>query len=223
LIPVVAMPGVSFQSLADGVTHPETFRDTHCPSVSPNPLFPYFFAYFARRASSLAMSVDPKFPASGVGHPASHAVRFKVDARLCPLGRFQLPGSALSGPREHVVSGVGHPEQPLADVRGCDARRAQIGGPDRISQCFQVSTYSGEPFTSKAARNLLSKDDWRAAVLEEPAHVGPEVALVGLAAAAAGVAERLARAGAGPAGRSSGHPASRRAWGQPPMPANRWT
>ena len=59
---------------------------------------------------------------------------------------------AASSVRCAVLSdtrGVGHPEQALSDVRRAEARSAQIGGPDGISQCFQVSAYSGEPFTSK--------------------------------------------------------------------------
>jgi len=39
------------------------------------------------------------------------------------------------------------------------ARSAQIGGPDCISQRFQVNSYSGEPFTSSTASNLLAKND----------------------------------------------------------------
>jgi hypothetical protein len=58
--------------------------------------------------------------------------------------------------------GVGQPDrsppQPLSDVRGADARSAQIGGPDSIAQGFQVSAYSGEPRPARAACNLLSKD-----------------------------------------------------------------
>jgi hypothetical protein len=58
-------------------------------------------------------------------------------------------------------------------MRSADARSAQIGGPDRISQCFQVRTYRGEPAPAKAARNLLSSDDWRSALADEVAHDGP--------------------------------------------------
>jgi hypothetical protein len=90
--------------------------------------------------------------------------------------------------------GVGHPEQSLPDVRRADARSAQIGGSERIAQCFHVSAYSGEPFTSIAARNLLSKDRCRLALGDESQHVGPQVPLVGGAFAFAGRAERLAGA-----------------------------
>ena len=58
--------------------------------------------------------------------------------------------------------GVGHPDasppESLPDVRRADARSAQIGGPDSISQRFQVKPYSGEPRPARTACNLLSKD-----------------------------------------------------------------
>ena len=76
------------------------------------------------------------------------------------------------------VFGVGHPEQSLTDVRRADARSAQIGGPDGISQRLQVSAYSGEPFAPIAACNLLSKDCWRTALSDKPEHFGPQVPLV---------------------------------------------
>jgi hypothetical protein len=47
----------------------------------------------------------------------------------------------------------------LPDVRGADARSAQIGCPDGIAHCFQRKPYSTEPFSASRARNLLSKDD----------------------------------------------------------------
>jgi hypothetical protein len=65
------------------------------------------------------------------------------------------------------VFGVGHPEQALSDMRRTRARSAQIGGPDGISQMLQVSAYSGEPFTSVSARNLLAKDHSRRALGDE--------------------------------------------------------
>ena len=72
-----------------------------------------------------------------------------------------------------TLLGVGHEVKPLSDVRRPDARSAQIGGPTGIPQLFQVSTYSGEPCTSSLARNLLSKDDWRAALFDKPSKSGP--------------------------------------------------
>jgi len=94
--------------------------------------------------------------------------------------------------------GVGHPEEPLPDVRRPDARSAQIGGPDGISQRLQVSVYSGEPLASKAARNLLSKDDCRLALADEFVPRGPEMPLVPRASPLAGSTERLAGAASRP-------------------------
>lgn len=83
-------------------------------------------------------------------------------------------------------------------MRCADARSAQIGGPDGISQVFQVSAYSGEPVPASAARNLLASDDWRAALGDEPEKSGPEVPLVENARSAACAGEGLTRAGPGP-------------------------
>jgi len=47
----------------------------------------------------------------------------------------------------------------LADVRGADARSAQICGPDRVSHALQVSSYSFDPRSPISRRNLLAKDD----------------------------------------------------------------
>ena len=79
-----------------------------------------------------------------------------------------------------------------------DARSAQIGGPNGKSHVFQVSTYSSEPSTSILARNLLSKDDWRATLMDEPFESGPQVALVSNPRAFACDAERLAWAASRP-------------------------
>jgi hypothetical protein len=99
-----------------------------------------------------------------------------------------------------LASGVGHPDQPLPDVRRADARSAQIGGPDGISHCFQVSAYSGEPFTSILRRNLLSKDRCRTALGDEAVKSGPEVSFVGMALALSCARKRLTGTGAGPDG-----------------------
>jgi hypothetical protein len=99
-----------------------------------------------------------------------------------------------------LVRGVGHPPQPLADVRSADARRAKIGRPDCISHAFQVSPNSVEPVSAKRARNLLSKDDWRLALRDEAVELWPQVPLVGGAEPSAGGAEGLAGAGSGPDG-----------------------
>ena len=130
---------------------------------------------------------------------------FAVDCRSIPPDPRVSFDFLDSGPRS-LVFGVGHPPNALADVGRRDARSAQIGGPDCISQCFQVSTYSGEPSTSKFARNLLSKDDWRIEEGEESSHFGPEVTFVGFALLLARVRERLAGTRAGPDGAIIGPP-----------------
>jgi hypothetical protein len=57
-----------------------------------------------------------------------------------------------------------------------------------------------EPYKAVLARNLLTKDDWRAALADEVMPVRPEVPLVSKPAASASRAERLARTGASPCG-----------------------
>lgn len=92
--------------------------------------------------------------------------------------------------------GVGQPEEPLTETRRTDPRSAQIGGPDFISQCFQVSANSGEPRPASIRRNLLSKRDCRFAERHEVAEDGPEVAGIGFAEPKSGLTEWLAGAGA---------------------------
>ncbi len=100
------------------------------------------------------------------------------------------------------MHGVGHgaPVKALPEMRRTDPRSAQIGGPDGISQTFQVKAYSGEPVKPGAARNLLSKDDCRAALRDEAAHFGPKVALVGGAPAFPCNGKWLTGAGTSPDG-----------------------
>jgi len=106
--------------------------------------------------------------------------------------------------RKSRAAGVGHPlcdeEEPLSDVRGADARSAEIDRPDGVARTFQVSVYSVEPSEAVARRNLLSKDDWRAALADETEPGRPEVALVSEPCTLARAAERLAGAASGPDG-----------------------
>jgi hypothetical protein len=113
--------------------------------------------------------------------------------------------------RVSLCNGVGQPVETLPDVRAPDARRAQIAGPDCISHRFQVSTYSGEPYTASRARNLLSKRDCSFAERDKVTELRPEMPLVFLAESFAGRAERLAgtracpnRSSVGPSGDSQG-------------------
>ena len=61
-------------------------------------------------------------------------------------------------------------------------------------------THSGEPSVSVSARNLLAKENWRAALADEPKEHGPEVSIVGFAFALAGGTEGLTRCAPGPHG-----------------------
>jgi hypothetical protein len=99
-----------------------------------------------------------------------------------------------------VVQPFSDKPETLADVRGADARSAQICRPNGVARCFHVSTYSVEPAEAVLARNLLSKDNWRAALCDEPVKLGPEVAFVFDALALTGGAEGLAGTASGPDG-----------------------
>jgi len=89
---------------------------------------------------------------------------------------------------------VGQPEQSLSDVRSADARSAQICRPNGVTRTFQVSRYKIPPAKGSLARNLLAKDDCRAALLDEVEPRRPKVPLVSKSRSAACLAERLARA-----------------------------
>jgi hypothetical protein len=99
-----------------------------------------------------------------------------------------------------VVQPLSNKPEPLSDMRGADARSAQICRPNGVARCFHVSAYSVEPAEAVLARNLLSKDDWRAALCDEPMELRPEVALVFDALALTGGAEGLAGTASGPDG-----------------------
>jgi hypothetical protein len=86
----------------------------------------------------------------------------------------------------------------LSDVRGADARSAQIRRPDGVTRSFQVKLYSVEPLKAVLACNLLAKDDWRAALADEMVERGPKVPLVSKPCSFACRAERLTGTGASP-------------------------
>ena len=73
------------------------------------------------------------------------------------------------------LTGVGHEEQPLAEVRSADPRSAKIEGPEGIALRFHVRAYNGEPSEAILARNLLAKDrySFRFAMLDEVEEGGP--------------------------------------------------
>lgn len=83
-------------------------------------------------------------------------------------------------------------------MRRTDARRRKRDGPEGVSQGFQVSVYKVDPRLDSLARNLLSKDDWRFALTDEPGEARPKVSWVRKPSSSACRAERLARTGTGP-------------------------
>jgi len=146
-------------------------------------------------ADILSIATDrPPDGVLGVGQPHTCcAVRpkysvFRPVAALDGLGALSLSWAC----------GVGHPVQPLSNVRRADARSAQIGGPAGISCAFQVSTNSGEPLAPILSRNLLSKDRCRPALGDEAVKSGPEVSFVGMAFVLSCARNRLTRAGTSP-------------------------
>ena len=65
---------------------------------------------------------------------------------------------------------------------------------------LQINSYSGEPFTSKVARNLFSKERCRPALGDEPEKSGPQVSSIGMATSLSSARKRLTGNGAGPDG-----------------------
>jgi hypothetical protein len=133
--------------------------------------------------------------------PVVPAVILAASVSVVPLCRpdsVEYPAAPLDLASAVVV--VGHEVQTLADVRGTDARRAKIRNPDGVTLSFQVSVNKVEPLESILARNLLSKDDWRAADSDEVMPCWPQVPLVSKPFSFACRAERLARATSCPDG-----------------------
>jgi hypothetical protein len=77
-------------------------------------------------------------------------------------------------------------------MRRTDARRRKRDGPEGVFHGFHVSVYKVDPRLDSLARNLLSKDDWRPALLDEPGKSWPKVSWVRKPSSSACRAERLA-------------------------------
>ncbi len=100
-----------------------------------------------------------------------------------------------------MLVGDGHEVESLSDVRRTDARSAQIARPDGVARSFQVSENKIEPLEAVRTRNLLPKDDWRAALADELEPDGPEMPIVGEAFLAPALRERLTGTGTSPNGK----------------------
>jgi hypothetical protein len=132
----------------------------------------------------------PPLGVQGVGQLANDACAVSVSALPRP---HRIPELSESSAR-----GVAHPKQSLADVRRADARSAEISRCKGVGRCFHVSVNKIEPDEAVRARNLLTKDNARISLADEPEEVGPEVTRIGEAVAFPGRAERLAGTGTGP-------------------------
>jgi hypothetical protein len=91
-------------------------------------------------------------------------------------------------------------KEPLPFVWSADASSAEIDRCAGVTRSFHVSLYKVEPLKANFARNLLAKNERRAALIDEVVERGPEVPLVSKPCSFACRAERLARARSCPNG-----------------------
>src|SRR6185312_2896721 len=96
------------------------------------------------------------------------------------------------------AAAVGHPVEPLSDVRSTDAVCTQYAVPQGVAFCFHVCLNKVDPLHSR--RNLFTKDQFRSARSDEVEPARPEMPLVSKPLSFACRAERLARTTAGPDG-----------------------
>jgi hypothetical protein len=191
-VPVVAMPGESFQSREDGVALGDAVR-----AAAPG--------------SRSTPCEGPPFGPScwkGVGQP----VNFTACSRdaVCFFPSTVRPVASLFSigidrPPEGVF-GVGHPVQSLSEVGRADAVCAEYGRPEGVAFAFHVSRHKIEPAVPNRCFNLLSKHDCRTPLGDKSKEVGPEVAGVVDALLLARRREALAGTGASPDGSIVGPP-----------------
>jgi hypothetical protein len=115
-----------------------------------------------------------------------------------------LPG-VLAGRHMPVAVGVGHDApsvsdevQPIPKVRRADSLSREYSRPRGVAGTLKITLYKVEPAVANRSLNLLAEENRRAALRDEAKESRPQT------------------------GRSSGHPARRSAWDQPPMPAKKW-
>lgn len=124
---------------------------------------------------------------TGVGHIAR--------AACCGSGVPVSCGRIVPRPRfASVAVGDTHPVEALPDVRGGNACSWQIGRCAGVTCRFHFITYAIEPRKGRAACNLFAKNNWRAALADEPRPLWPQVPFVVFCALFARDAEGLAGA-----------------------------
>jgi hypothetical protein len=94
---------------------------------------------------------------------------------------------------------VGHKPIAVPEMVRVRARGLHRDCPHGVSHFDQITSHEGEPL--RRARNLLSKQDWRASDLNKASEYWPEVSFVGEAFSLSADAEGLAGARAGPHGK----------------------
>jgi hypothetical protein len=99
-----------------------------------------------------------------------------------------------------VFQEMGAPPKPLASVRRVDGASRDNRRPAGVTASFQVVKYSIEPAKPGALCNLFSKDNWRAALADEPIELGPQMPGISGASPLTCNAKRLAWARPGPDG-----------------------
>ena len=125
----------------------------------------------------------PPLGVFGVGQGASFATIWISVSEIPILLPFSTEillrrKNASGSPFEGSETGVGHPIQPLPDVRRAETASRGTKRPDGVACIFQVSRHKVEPSKSASARNLLAKDHVRSALADEPVHLRPKVAVV---------------------------------------------
>jgi hypothetical protein len=186
---------LSFQSLVVVVTQPAICAAV-CSAIPPCRLVELPAPFVSVTLGVGQPAISACAGSAGLPQPFVLPSATSRALRATFVSHFSLDVSLTLG----VCQPLSNKPEALADVRGADARSAQIRHPNGVSRCFQVSAYSVEPAEAVLARNLLSKDNWRMALGDEAIELGPEVTLVGKSCSLSGGAEGLARTRAGPDG-----------------------
>ena len=87
----------------------------------------------------------------------------------------------LSSPTHGVVHPFGNKPEPLPNVRCPDARSRQTDRPDGVAFSLQVIANKVKPAVPNRCFNLLTKEDWRAALADEAIPRWPKMAGIGAA------------------------------------------